>query len=157
MIFWVSLHLLLTCIELRLLSSEFERLLVHCIDFLSFGALGSLEASVNWLITLGDCRLLDGLELVEPLSTSRRLWSCSGYSCERFCAHLTRVVKSNSSGNGVWRGSLISFDLNIKRCLDREAIESLNPPQRGLGVTGKSSTPQENIGLSRLSSCSLPS
>ena len=29
--------------------------------------------------------------------------------------------------------------------LDRGAVETLNPPQHGLGVTGKSSTPQEKF------------
>ena len=35
--------------------------------------------------------------------------------------------------------------LKIKRVLDRGAVDSWNPPQRGLGVTGKSSTPQDKI------------
>ena len=35
--------------------------------------------------------------------------------------------------------------LKIKRNLDRGAVDSLNPPQRGLGVTGKSSTPREKF------------
>ena len=38
------------------------------------------------------------------------------------------------------------FDLSrlkIKRFLDKRVVNSWNPPQRGLGVTGKSSTPQE--------------
>ena len=38
---------------------------------------------------------------------------------------------------------LDSSRLKIKRILDRGAVDSWNPPQRGLGVTGKSSTPQE--------------
>ena len=33
--------------------------------------------------------------------------------------------------------------LKIKMSLDRGAVDFWNPPQRGLGVTGKSSTPQE--------------
>ena len=33
--------------------------------------------------------------------------------------------------------------LKIKGTLDRGVVDSLNPPQRGLGVTGKSSTPWE--------------
>ena len=48
-----------------------------------------------------------------------------------YCAHLAGLVKSNSSGVEVWRDSLIQAD--------RGAVDSLNPPQRGLGVTGKSS------------------
>ena len=36
-----------------------------------------------------------------------------------------------------------SNQLKIKRVLDRGAVDSWNPPQRGLGVTGKSSTPRE--------------
>ena len=35
--------------------------------------------------------------------------------------------------------------LKIKRFLDRGAVDSWNPPQRGLGVTGKSSTPREKF------------
>ena len=38
-----------------------------------------------------------------------------------------------------------SSQLKIKGSLDRGAVDSLNPPQRGLGVTGKSSTPREKI------------
>jgi hypothetical protein len=34
--------------------------------------------------------------------------------------------------------------------LDRGAVDSWNPPQRGLGVTGKSSTPREKICVSSL-------
>jgi hypothetical protein len=30
--------------------------------------------------------------------------------------------------------------------LDRGAVDSWNPPQRGLGVTGKSSTPRDKFG-----------
>ena len=35
--------------------------------------------------------------------------------------------------------------LKIKSFLDRGAVDSLNPPQHGLGVTGKSSTPREKF------------
>ena len=38
-----------------------------------------------------------------------------------------------------------SSRLKIKRSLDRGAVDSWNPSQRGLGVTGKSSTPRENF------------
>ena len=38
-----------------------------------------------------------------------------------------------------------SSRLKIKGSLDRGAVDSLNPPQRGLGVTSKSSTPQEKF------------
>ena len=38
-----------------------------------------------------------------------------------------------------------SSRLKIKRVLDRGAVDSWNPPQRGLGVTGKSSTPRKKI------------
>ena len=38
-----------------------------------------------------------------------------------------------------------SSRLKIKRVLDRGAVDSWNPPQRGLGVTGKSSTPREKF------------
>ena len=40
---------------------------------------------------------------------------------------------------------LDSSRLKIKRVLDRGAVDSWNPPQRGLGVTSKSSTPQEKL------------
>ena len=40
---------------------------------------------------------------------------------------------------------LDSSRLKIKRVLDRGAVDSWNPPQRGLGVTGKSSTPRKKI------------
>ena len=38
-----------------------------------------------------------------------------------------------------------SSRLKIKGTLDRGAVDSLNPPQRGLGVTGKSSTPRKKF------------
>ena len=38
-----------------------------------------------------------------------------------------------------------SSRLKIKRFLDRGAVDSWNPPQRGLGETGKSSTPREKV------------
>ena len=38
-----------------------------------------------------------------------------------------------------------SSRLKIKKSLDRGAVDSLNPPQYGLGVTGKSSTPREKF------------
>jgi hypothetical protein len=62
--------------------------------------------------------------------------------------HLAGVVKSNSSGIEVWRGSLIQASSRSRRVLDRGVVEALNPPQHGLGVTGKSSTPREKF-LSR--------
>ena len=40
--------------------------------------------------------------------------------------------------------------LKIKRVLDRGGVDSWNPSQHGLGVTGKSSTPQEKILVSNL-------
>ena len=40
---------------------------------------------------------------------------------------------------------LDSSYLKIKRVLDRGAIDSWNPPQRGSGVTGKSSKPREKL------------
>ena len=38
-----------------------------------------------------------------------------------------------------------SSRLKIKRFLDRGAVDSWNPPQRGLGVTGKLSTPRKKV------------
>ena len=43
-----------------------------------------------------------------------------------------------------------SSRLKIKRFLDRGAVDFLNPPQLGLGVTGKSSTPREKFLVSSL-------
>ena len=43
-----------------------------------------------------------------------------------------------------------SSRLKIKRSLDRGAVDSLNSPQRGLGVTGKSTTPREKFLVSSL-------
>ena len=40
---------------------------------------------------------------------------------------------------------LDSSRLKIKRVLDNGAVDSWNPPQCGLGVTGKSSTPRKQI------------
>ena len=40
---------------------------------------------------------------------------------------------------------LDSICLKIKRVLDRGAVDSWNPPQHGLGVTGKSSTPRKKV------------
>jgi hypothetical protein len=64
------------------------------------------------------------------------------------CAHLAGVMKNNCSGIEVWRGSLIQAGSRSRSVLDRGAVEALNPPQHGLGVTGKSSTPREKF-LSR--------
>ena len=52
------------------------------------------------------------------------------------------MVKSNSSGIEVWSGSFIK-PAQDQEVLDRGAVDSWNPPQRGLGVTGKSSTPRD--------------
>jgi hypothetical protein len=60
------------------------------------------------------------------------------------CTHLAGAVKSNSSGIEVWRGSLIQAGSN-QEVLDRGAVDALNPPQRGLGVTVKSSTPRVKL------------
>ena len=43
-----------------------------------------------------------------------------------------------------------SSRLKIKRFLDRGAVDSWNLPQRGLGVTGKSTTPREKFLVSSL-------
>ena len=43
---------------------------------------------------------------------------------------------------------LDSSRLKIKRVLDSGAVDSWNPPQRGLGVTGKSSTPRDKFRMS---------
>ena len=67
------------------------------------------------------------------------------FGCERSCAHLTGVVKSNSSGIEVWRGSLVQACSRSRCVLDRGAVETLYPPQCGLGVTGKSSTPRDKF------------
>ena len=40
---------------------------------------------------------------------------------------------------------LDSSRFKIKRVLGRGVVDSWDPPQRGLGVTGKSSTPQDKI------------
>ena len=45
---------------------------------------------------------------------------------------------------------LDSSRLKINRVLDRGAVDSWNPPQRGLGVTGKSSTPRKKFLVSSL-------
>ena len=55
------------------------------------------------------------------------------------------AVKSNFNGIEVWRGSLVQAGSRSRGVLDRGAVETLNPPQRGLGVTGKSSTPREKF------------
>jgi hypothetical protein len=54
------------------------------------------------------------------------------------------VVKSNSSRIEVWSGLLIQAGSRSRGVLDRGEVEALNPPQCGLGVTGKSSTPWKN-------------
>ena len=59
------------------------------------------------LVTLGSCRSLDGLEKWISWSTSKEIVEEPRFRCERSCAHLTGVVKSNSSGIEVWSGSLI--------------------------------------------------
>jgi hypothetical protein len=62
----------------------------------------------HWVVTLGGCRLLDGLEIVIPSSTSKKIVKVPLEDCcERSCAHLIGAMKSNSSGIEVWRGSLV--------------------------------------------------
>jgi hypothetical protein len=74
------------------------------------------------------------------------------------CDHLAGVVKSNSSGIEVWRGSLIQASSRLRRVLDRGTVEALDPPQHGLGVTGKSSTPRKKfLSRARLFLCSFNS
>ena len=53
-------------------------------------------------------------------STSKEIVEEPRFDCERFCAHLTGVVKSNSSGMEVWNGSINSSWLKIKRFLIEE-------------------------------------
>ena len=91
-----------------------------------FELCGTRESSSkrHWLVTLGGCRLLDGLEIVVPLSTSKKIVKVPLEDCcEGCCAHLTGAVKSNSSGIEVWSGSLVLTVSKIKRCLDREEVE----------------------------------
>ena len=91
-----------------------------------FELCGTRESSSKrcWLVTLGGCHLLDGLKIVDPLSTSKKIVKVPLEDCcERSCAHLTGAVKSNSSGIEVWSGSLVLIGSKIKRCLDRGAIE----------------------------------
>jgi hypothetical protein len=75
-------------------------------------------------------------------------------SCERCYAHLIGAVKSNSSGIEIWRGlrylflfmssySFVSHSCSRSVHLIERRIKDLNPPQRGLGVIGKSPRPQE--------------
>jgi hypothetical protein len=66
------------------------------------------------------------------------------------------VVKSNFSEIEVWRGSLIQVGSRSRVVLDRGAAEALGPPQHGLEVTGKSSTPWEKfLFRARLLLCSI--
>ena len=69
------------------------------------------------------------------------------HSCEEVLElSLTRVVKSISSEEEVWRDSMIPRLAHTPSgFLVEEQLEALNPPQRGLGVTGKSSTPREKL------------
>ena len=110
-----------------------------------FELCGTRESSSKHrrLVTLGCCCSLDGLEKVISWSPSKKLWRSPEIGCERSSAHLAGVVKSNSNGIEVWRGSLIQAGSKIKRSPDIRAVDSLNPPQRGLEVTGKSSTPRK--------------
>jgi hypothetical protein len=72
------------------------------------------------------------------------------------CAHLAGVVKSNSSGIEVWRCSLIQAGSRSRVVIDRGVVEALSPPQHGLGVIGKSLTPQKKfLSHARLLLCSI--
>jgi len=91
-----------------------------------FELCGTRESSSkrHRLVTLGGCCLLDGLEIEDSIEHLKE--DCEGaleIHCERSCAHLAGAVKSNSSGNEVWRGSLVLTGSYIKRCLDRGAVE----------------------------------
>jgi hypothetical protein len=66
--------------------------------------------------------------------------------CERCCAHLTEAVKSNSSGIEEWSDSMVLTGSRSSGVLIEERL-NLNPPQRGLGVTGKSSIPRDKFNL----------
>jgi hypothetical protein len=109
---------------------------------------GTRESSSKWLICYS-WKLL----LPRRLGGGRIFWSsqedCAWLRiscCERSCAHLTRAVKSNSSGVEVWSGSLVLTSSRSSGALIEEWW-TLNPPQGGLGVTGKSSTPHDKIRL----------
>ena len=102
------------------------------------------------LVTVGSCHSLDGLEEWISWSTSKEiveeprnwLWEvlCSPHRCGEEQLKWNRGVE--------W--FFHSSRLKIKRVLDRGAVDSWNPPQCGLGVTGKSSTPRKKILVSSL-------
>jgi hypothetical protein len=62
-------------------------------------------------------------ESIEPFKKSMKELR---FGCESPCAHLAGVVKNNSTGIEVWRGSLIQDGLRSS-ILDRGAVEALNP------------------------------
>jgi len=72
------------------------------------------------LVSFGSCRSLDGLEELISWSPPRILLRSPEIDCERSCAHLTGVVKINSSGIEVWRGSLIQVGLRSRGFLIEE-------------------------------------
>ena len=119
---------------------------MHCINSLSFVAQGKLQASVIDLLLLGVAAAWRrGFRGAPP----RRLLRSPDFGCERFV--LTSPVW--------WRATLVESRCGAvpwfksaqdQEVLDRGAVDSWDPPQRGLGVTGKSSTPQEKILVSSL-------
>jgi hypothetical protein len=124
-------------------SSEIESHPVHCIKLLIFEALGRQSSDVVLLVTLGGCRLLHGLVVVPRELFNEDSKEVAVVICERRCACLTRAVKSNSSGIEVWE---IHLPIKLKRSsrvLIEEWLGALNPPQCGLEVIDKSSTPRK--------------
>ena len=68
-----------------------------CILYLYLVALGNL-CDWRFLVTLGDCNHLDGLEVVFSVEERKEdcpmLWRSD---CEGYCAHPVGAMKSNSS------------------------------------------------------------
>ena len=95
-----------------------------------FELCGTRESSrkCHCLVTLGDCYLLNSLEIVDPWSTSKRLWRCPGCSCESLCALHARVVKSNSSGIEVQSGYLFLM-AQYQVVPQKRSGWTLDPPQ----------------------------
>ena len=67
------------------------------------------------------------------------------FGCERSLCSPRRSGEEQLS----WNRGLERFEVQAgsrsRGILDRGAVETLNPPQRGLGVTGKSSTPRKKF------------
>jgi hypothetical protein len=128
---------------LRLHSSEWLRASSAFASIVMLEVLCGTPGKRYCLVTLGGCRLLDGsgvvsIDLTVKIMEEPQCWLWG------VRAHLAGAAKATLVELRYW---VISCPLGskIKPCLDRWVSESLNPPQRGLGMIVKSPIPRDKF------------